>query len=67
MTDSLTIIIEVTLLIGASAVCSGLNIAVMSLDLKDLERKAKTGNKQAKKILPIRRRNPLNTSRYTAD
>jgi len=59
MSDSLTIVIEVVLLIGASAICSGLNIAVMALDLKDIERKAKTGNKQAIKILPIRRRTHL--------
>jgi len=59
MTDLTMIIIEVILLICVSAVCSGLNIAVMALDLKDLERKAKTGNKQAAKILPIRRRTHL--------
>lgn len=38
----------------ASAVCSGLNIAVMSLDLADLRRKAKLGNRQAKRVLPLR-------------
>jgi metal transporter CNNM len=41
-------------LILASAVCSGLNISVMSLDLADLNRKAKLGNRQAKRILPLR-------------
>lgn len=59
MNELLLIVIEVVLLIGASAICSGLNIAVMALDLKDIERKAKTGNKQALKILPIRRRTHL--------
>lgn len=59
MSELLTIVIEVILLIGASAICSGLNIAVMALDLKDIERKAKTGNKQALKILPIRKRTHL--------
>lgn len=59
MNDSVLIIIEVVLLVGASAICSGLNIAVMALDVKDLERKAATGNIQAKKILPIRRRTHL--------
>lgn len=38
----------------ASAICSGLNIAVMSLDLADLRRKAKLGNRQAKRVLPLR-------------
>lgn len=37
-----------------SAICSGLNIAIMSLDVADLKRKAKLGNKQAKRILPLR-------------
>src|SRR5690348_11773414 len=49
------IIIEVVFLIMASAVCSGLNIAVMSLDLSDLKRKAKLGNKAAAHVLPLRR------------
>jgi CBS domain containing-hemolysin-like protein len=45
--SSAVIGIEVFLLVIASAICSGLNIAVMSLDLADLKRKAKLGNKQA--------------------
>lgn len=49
------IIVEVFLLIIASAICSGLNVAVMSLDLADLKRKAKLGNRQAKHILPLRK------------
>ena len=49
------IVLEVTLLVAASAVCSGLNIAVMSLDLADLRRKAKLGNKAAQRVLPLRR------------
>jgi metal transporter CNNM len=49
------IILEVALLVAASAVCSGLNIAVMSLDLADLRRKAKLGNKAAQRVLPLRR------------
>ncbi len=56
---TLTIVIEVLLLIAASAVCSGLNIAVMSLDLVDLRRKAKLGNRQAKRVLPLRKQTPL--------
>jgi metal transporter CNNM len=49
------IVLEVALLVAASAVCSGLNIAVMSLDLADLRRKAKLGNRAAQRILPLRR------------
>jgi CBS domain containing-hemolysin-like protein len=52
----LAITITVILLILASAICSGLNIAVMSLDISDLRRKAKLGNRQAKRILPLRQR-----------
>ncbi len=52
-------IVEVALLVSASAVCSGLNIAVMSLDVSDLRRKAKLGNRQAKRVLPLRQRTHL--------
>lgn len=51
--------IEVIFLILVSAVCSGLNIAVMSLDPADLRRKAKLGNRQAKRVLPLRRQTHL--------
>lgn len=44
----------VTMLLGVSAICSGLNVALMSLQLKDLQHKAKAGNLQAKKVLPLR-------------
>ncbi|HET8991627.1 MAG TPA: CNNM domain-containing protein [Candidatus Saccharimonadales bacterium] len=50
---------EVFLLVMSSAVCSGLNIAVMSLDPEDLRRKSVLGNIQAKKILPLRNRTHL--------
>ncbi|HET9098119.1 MAG TPA: CNNM domain-containing protein [Candidatus Saccharimonadales bacterium] len=50
------VFLEVIFLVAASAVCSGLNIAIMSLDLGDLKRKAKLGDKQAKKVLPLRKR-----------
>jgi metal transporter CNNM len=42
-------------LILGSAVCSGLNVALLSLDVQDLRRKAKIGNKDAKRALPIRK------------
>jgi metal transporter CNNM len=58
--DSLPVIaVEVVLLVAFSAVCSGLNISVMSLDPADLRRKAKLGNKQAKRVLPLRRNTHL--------
>lgn len=47
-------ILVILALIIVSAICSGLNIAVMSLDVADLKRKAKLGNRQAKRILPLR-------------
>ncbi len=57
---SLTVvIIEVIILVLFSAVCSGLNIAVMSLDVSDLRRKAKLGNRQAKRVLPLRQHTHL--------
>jgi len=51
--------IEVILLVLASAICSGLNISVMSLDIGDLRRKAKLGNRAAKRVLPLRQRTHL--------
>jgi len=53
--SAILIVVEVALLVAASAVCSGLNIALMSLDLGDLRRKAKLGNKAAQRVLPLRR------------
>lgn len=53
MGSELTVLITFLLLISA-AVCSGLNIAIMSLSLSELRRKAKLGNKQAKQVLPLR-------------
>ncbi|HVS58766.1 MAG TPA: CNNM domain-containing protein [Candidatus Saccharimonadales bacterium] len=44
----------VIILIAMSALCSGLNIALMSLHLPDLRRKAKLGNRAAKRVLPLR-------------
>jgi CBS domain containing-hemolysin-like protein len=51
----MNIILEVLLLVALSAICSGLNVAVMSLDMADLRRKAKLGNRQASRVLPLRR------------
>jgi CBS domain containing-hemolysin-like protein len=57
--DPLLLGVEVSLLVLASAICSGLNIAVMALDIGDLRRKAKLGNKQARRVLPLRRNTHL--------
>ncbi len=53
------VIIEVFFLVLFSAICSGLNIAVMSLNPAELRRKAKLGNRQARRVLPLRQRTHL--------
>jgi metal transporter CNNM len=53
------IVFEVVLLIIISAICSGLNISVMSLDMADLKRKAKLNDPRAKRVLPLRRQTHL--------
>jgi metal transporter CNNM len=58
-TTTVLLIAEVFALIILSAICSGLNVAVMSLDVADLRRKAKLGNKQAQRVLPLRRNTHL--------
>lgn len=50
---------EVLIFIGMSAICSGLNLSLMSLDVSDLERRARHGNKQAKRVLPLRKNSHL--------
>ncbi len=54
----LTIVI-VIILIGFSALCSGLNVALMSLDIDDLRRKTKLGNVKAKRAYYFRQRTHL--------
>lgn len=61
MSIFLTIIV-VILLIGVSAVCSGLNVALMALDLADLRRKSKLGDRAAKRMLPFRKNTHLTLS-----
>jgi CBS domain containing-hemolysin-like protein len=46
-------------LVTISAIFSGLNVAFMSLSITELRRKAKGGNKHAKRVLPIRRKSHL--------
>src|SRR6202158_2050983 len=52
--STILIIIVVAALVALSVICSGLNIAIMSLDLSDLQRKAQLGNANAYKLLPLR-------------
>jgi len=48
-------VLVIIVLVGFSALCSGLNIALMSLEVADLKRKAKIGNQSARKVLPLRK------------
>lgn len=50
----ISIALLILLLVVASGVCSGLNIALMSLKLDDLKRKAQLGDIRAKIVLPLR-------------
>lgn len=54
---SITTIVAALVLL--SAICSGLNIALMSLKREDLRRKAKLGDMQAKSVLPFRENSHL--------
>ena len=51
--NTLSLIAIASTLISVSAVCSGLNLSLMSLDLEDLKRKAKLGDKRAQRVLPV--------------
>lgn len=59
LVEVLILIIEVSALVAFSAVCSGLNVALLSLDIADLQRKAKLGNADARKVLPLRKNTHL--------
>ena len=48
------VILSAGILILVSAICSGLNVGLMSLEIGDLRRKAKLGDKHAIRALPIR-------------
>jgi metal transporter CNNM len=52
--ELLILVAQILILIGFSAMCSGLNVSLMSLGIADLRRKAKLGNAQAKRVLPLR-------------
>lgn len=57
--NSLGHILLVVLLVVSSAICSGLNIALMSLKTADLKRKAQLGDKRAVLVLPLRKNSHL--------
>ncbi|MCX6727336.1 MAG: CNNM domain-containing protein [Candidatus Saccharibacteria bacterium] len=57
--DNIKLAVQAVVLVGMSAVCSGLNLSLMSLDLADLKRKAKLGDKRAKAVLPLRKNGHL--------
>lgn len=57
--DALPTILVSIVLVGMSGICSGLNISLMSLELNDLQRRAKNGNKRARLVLPLRRNSHL--------
>ncbi|HVU59269.1 MAG TPA: CNNM domain-containing protein [Candidatus Saccharimonadales bacterium] len=52
-------VLLIVVLIVFSAVCSGLNIGLMSLKIGDLRRQAKLGDWRAKQVLPLRERTHL--------
>ncbi|HSX33793.1 MAG TPA: CNNM domain-containing protein [Candidatus Saccharimonadales bacterium] len=56
---SVLFVLAVACLVGISAVCSGLNVALLSLELADLHRKAKLGNSDARKVVPLRQNTHL--------
>lgn len=53
--EYISLVLQITLLVGLAAIFSGLNISLMSLTVADLKRKASLGDVQAKKVLPVRR------------
>ncbi len=57
--SALLIILEVVTLVGISALCSGLNVAFMSLDMAMLKRWANLGDVFAIRMLPFRRNSHL--------
>jgi metal transporter CNNM len=52
---TLITLLSICFVVGLAAVCSGLNVALMSLNPSELKRKAKLGDKRAKRVLPLRR------------
>jgi metal transporter CNNM len=55
----LDIIFATLFLVGVSAICSGLNLSLMSLNVSDLQRRARGGSNRAKRVLPLRQNSHL--------
>ncbi len=53
------IILTIFIFLLLAAISSGLNVALMSLNLAELKRKAKLGNKKAISVLPLRKNTHL--------
>ncbi len=53
------LILTIIIFVGMSAICSGLNLSLMSLDLADLRRKAKADDLRARLVLPLRKNSHL--------
>jgi metal transporter CNNM len=49
------ILLAVLALVAFSAICSGINVGLVSLDIDELRRKAKLNNPAAKQVLPFRK------------
>ena len=49
-------VVGTIVLVVFAAIFSGLNISIMSLSLSDLKRKARLGNRDAQRVLPLRQR-----------
>lgn len=60
--DDIVLVVQIAIFVSISAVCSGLNVSFMALDLATLKRKAKLGDKYAKRVLPLRKRSHLTLS-----
>lgn len=48
------LILSIIFLLAVSGICSGLNIAVMAIDISEINRKARLGQRNAKQILPLK-------------
>jgi metal transporter CNNM len=59
MMDELFLVLVVLGLVVFSAICSGLNVGLMSLSLSDLKVKVKVGNHYARQVLPFRQNTHL--------
>lgn len=53
------LLLIITILILFSAICTGLNIAIMSLDIQELNRQVKLGDKRARNVYPLRKKTHL--------